>query len=381
MDALVTDVHIRSVVAGLRGLGRGGVRSIAVAPCRMAAGRWSRYAAKRATVPDPAGDPIGHVAKVVALAERHGPLVVYPGREVTINALFQAAPDLPEAVVLPYRSPESLARLRDKRELASLAEGAGLSTPRVLYEGAVADIDPAALAFPCAVKPARPGSGLWSTAIASSPGELDAVVSALPAGEPVLVQERARGALVSVAVVVGRDGALAACFQQVASRTWPADAGVSSRALSVDPDAELAERVRRLLTGAGYVGLAQLQFLDSDRGRLLIDVNPRFYGSLPLALAAGVNLPHVWHRVVSGEMGIEPEPYRVGLAYRWLEADIVDAFHGDMAALMRRPPRLATGALWAADDPVASALLAAAATRERVAQMVRGRVGRVRGGG
>jgi len=36
---------------------------------------------------------------------------------------------------------------------------------------------------------------------------------------------------------------------------------------------------------AGYWGLVDLQFLDTASGPLLIEVNPRFYGSLALALA------------------------------------------------------------------------------------------------
>ena len=51
----------------------------------------------------------------------------------------------------------------------------------------------------------------------------------------------------------------------------------------------------------GFGGLAQLQFVQAPGGApALIDVNPRFYGSLPLALACGVNLPDAWHALVSG---------------------------------------------------------------------------------
>ncbi len=48
----------------------------------------------------------------------------------------------------------------------------------------------------------------------------------------------------------------------------------------------------------GISGLAQLGFIDSRDGPLLIDVNLRCYTSAPLALACGLNLPGTWHAVV-----------------------------------------------------------------------------------
>ena len=40
-----------------------------------------------------------------------------------------------------------------------------------------------------------------------------------------------------------------------------------------------------MLRRAGYWGLAQLDFVQDSDGPVLIDVNPRYYACLPLALA------------------------------------------------------------------------------------------------
>ncbi|MGH2837074.1 MAG: ATP-grasp domain-containing protein, partial [Thermoleophilaceae bacterium] len=167
--------------------------------------------------------------------------------------------------------------------------------------------------------------------------------------------------LMAVSVVVGRDGELVRRFQQVALRTWPADAGISSLAVSVEPDDALIEACRSLLAAAGYWGLAQLQFLDAESGRRLIDVNTRFYGSLALALAAGVDLPPAWHAVTLGRPAGTPDDYRVGVTYRWLEADLMAAMHGMAGRLRTGAGRPRTGPMWSGDDPVSSALFALAA--------------------
>ena len=128
--------------------------------------------------------------------------------------------------------------------------------------------------------------------------------------------------------------------------------------MSVEPDEALVEACRALLAAAGYWGLAQLQFLDAADGRRLIDVNTRFYGSLALALAAGVNLPAAWHAVTLEQPAGTPQPYRAGVSYRWVEADLMAATRGIRGRLTSRGPRPRTGPMWARDDPVASFLFA-----------------------
>jgi predicted ATP-grasp superfamily ATP-dependent carboligase len=107
----------------------------------------------------------------------------------------------------------------------------------------------------------------------------------------------------------------------------------------------------------------------------LIDVNPRFYGSLPLALASGVNLPAIWHAAVGDGAGPAPGDYRVGVHYRWLRADVAAARDGAPRSLMRVAPRPRVGAVWAADDPLPSVVSTAGtvgkAARRRLGDRLR----------
>ena len=72
------------------------------------------------------------------------------------------------------------------------------------------------------------------------------------------------------------------------------------------PDEELVQRVGAMLASVGFWGMAQLQFVGAGADAALIDFNPRFYGSLPLALAAGANLPARWHSVALSEPAGSP---------------------------------------------------------------------------
>jgi predicted ATP-grasp superfamily ATP-dependent carboligase len=356
MDALVTDAHIRWSVAGIRALGRAGVGVAALAPRRAGAGLWSRYTRAREIGTDSIADGAGFAAAVARVARDRGPLVVYPGHEQAIDALLGSR--LPPEAILPYPGAEVTQRLRDKRSLANAARAAGIETPRMLAQGTAGELRSTPPPAPCVVKATRPGGALDRTLVAATTAELGAILAGLPQGEPLVVQELAEGPLIGLALVIQRDGGVAARFQQVARRTWPSDAGGSTLAFSMRPDDGLVERSARMLAAGGYWGLAQLQFLATSRGPALIDVNTRFYGSLPLALAAGVNLPAAWHAVALGRPLPSAGPYRVGVSYRWLEAEAAAAFRGSWRILARRAPRPSSGAMWAADDPLPSVILA-----------------------
>ncbi len=366
MDALVTDVDGRTAVAGLRALGRCGLEVMAQARTRAAAGLWSRYAAGRVTGPSPVTDPAGFVATVSRVARDHGPLVVYAPLEEGLEALLAAAGELPPQVVLPYEDPKAVQALRDKRALAALAAGAGLAAPSTLAEGTPSELLEVPIATPCVLKAAYPERGLNFTLVVETRDELLRVLRDLPDNEPLLVQERARGRLVGLTLVTAPDGRLLSWFQQESRRTWPPQAGGSTLAVSVAPDTELVSRSAGLLRDAGYWGLAQLQFLETRQGLGVIDVNPRFYGSMPLALAAGVNPAAAWHAAIVGDSLPAPVPYRIGVAYRWLEGELTAAMRGSPRLLLERYPRPRAGAMWSPEDPVPSAILGARAAGLRV---------------
>jgi predicted ATP-grasp superfamily ATP-dependent carboligase len=367
MQALVTDVHTRSAVAGLRALGRAGIATVAFGPSR-AAGLWSRHAAARQVGPDVIADPVGFAEEVARIATQRGPLVVYPVQEESMEALLPDSSRLPAEAVIPYADRVSVLALRDKRTLGRAAQEAGVLTPTVYGTGSAPDLLSRGLPTPCVVKAAIPEKGLALTHVVRTEPELEALLADVSTDHPLLVQEHVTGPLMAISIVVDADGGLRARFQQEARRTWPADAGSSRLAVSVAADEELAAAGARLLAGAGYSGLAQLQFIKTPRGPVLVDVNPRFYGSLPLAVACGVNLAAVWHEMVTGGPACGPEDYRLGVSYRWLEADLLAARRGAPGLLLQRAPRPSVGAMWASDDPIPGAILAARALGLRVAK-------------
>jgi predicted ATP-grasp superfamily ATP-dependent carboligase len=366
--AVVTDAQLRSAVAGLRGLGRAGVDVLALAPRRSAPGLWSRYATRRTIGADPEREPLAYLYRLAGLARAYDGVVVYPAREAGIAPLLDT--HLPEGVRPAFGSREAVALLRDKSALPDLAAGAGFGSPPALVCGTADDVRAADLPPHVVVKPVTLPAGLGTAAVAYSPRDLERILAKLHPGDTVIAQPFVEGRSMSLALVTDNDGALVAGFQEEVVRTWPPEAGSFAMTVSVAPDPALFEAATTLLRDSGYSGLAQLDVILTADGPVLLDVNTRFYACLPNALRCGVNLPAAWHAVVSGTPFDAPANYPEGVRYRWLEADLTAAAYGMPGRLRDRPRGPVVGAMWAADDPVAGALLAIDAVGQRVARRV-----------
>jgi predicted ATP-grasp superfamily ATP-dependent carboligase len=114
----------------------------------------------------------------------------------------------------------------------------------------------------------------------------------------------------------------------------------------------LAEIIRRL----GWSGIFEFQLLRSADDAYLIDLNPRPYGSLALAIGAGLNLPAIWVDLL---LGREPRVGRpvVGVRYR-AESREVKAFGQALrgrrirqALAIARPRRRTVHAIFSLRDP------------------------------
>jgi protein-tyrosine-phosphatase len=87
---------------------------------------------------------------------------------------------------------------------------------------------------------------------------------------------------------------------------------------------ELLDASVRLLKALDYTGVAMVEFkVDPKTGHwALIEVNGRFWGSLPLALAAGADFPLALFRMLVEGRTDFPKGYRVGVCCRNWESDV-----------------------------------------------------------
>jgi predicted ATP-grasp superfamily ATP-dependent carboligase len=97
---------------------------------------------------------------------------------------------------------------------------------------------------------------------------------------------------------------------------------VLSESVPVTPTLE--RYARTLLDAVQWHGVAMVEFRQTPAGEYyLMEINTRFWGSLQLAIDAGVDFPALLLRACEGETIAEQPPlYKIGQRLRWILGDI-----------------------------------------------------------
>jgi carbamoyl-phosphate synthase large subunit len=144
-------------------------------------------------------------------------------------------------------------------------------------------LDADAWTFPVIVKP-RSGRGGRGVEMVQDANGLDR----LPRDSSMIVQELLPGEEYSVDVLIAGEGRVVAAVPRVRLRV---DSGVAVVTRTVH-DADLESAAGRCAQAAGIRGAANVQFRrDKDGVARLLEINPRFPGTLAVTVASGVNLP------------------------------------------------------------------------------------------
>jgi predicted ATP-grasp superfamily ATP-dependent carboligase len=307
-------------LAAIRALARAGHQPCAAVVAERSYAASSSAAVEAVRVPDPASDQKRFAVAVAALAERIRADVVLPGTDLAIAALTAHADCFAPGIALGLLPTERVERATDKTALAGLARVAGFAVPatRVTTREDLEAID---LPFPVVVKPSRSdvedprGEFVHGHAHRVEDASQLRQLAQVLEGDTWVVQPYIDGDLVAVAGVAW-EGTVVAAIETVAHRIWPPDCGGSSYASTIAPDPERERRVTSLIRELGWSGIFQAQVLRAGGEDFLIDFNPRFYGTLALALAAGVNLPALWIDLLRGVEPPRRPSYRVGVRFR-----------------------------------------------------------------
>ncbi len=140
---------------------------------------------------------------------------------------------------------------------------------------------------------------------------------------PLILQECIAGPGAGLFACYDRGRAIALfCHQRL--REKPPWGGVSVLSESAPLDPDLVGAGTRLLDALGWHGVAMVEFKRDARDGTprLMEINARFWGSLQLAVDAGVDFPNLLVDAAFGVSPAEPPAYKVGVRNRWLMGDL-----------------------------------------------------------
>ncbi|MCA1626529.1 MAG: hypothetical protein LC742_00990 [Acidobacteria bacterium] len=335
MKVLVLDGNENQAVAAVRSLARAGHFVAVGAATPWSKAGWSRYCREMFTYPAPQQDVPGFVGRIAEEVRRGKPgTMVMPMTERTTLPL-SANRDLIFAAGgrMELPSHDILLRAFDKEQTTQLARSLGIQVPHTTLVESDARarelID--ALSYPVVLKPrsseevsgdnkvVATGAPIYARdaeEFAAAYAEISSRCSA------VLVQEFVAGVGAGYFALM-RDGELCAEFAHRRLRdVRPAGSGSALR-VSALPESRVREAALAILCGLRWHGVAMVEFrVRADGTPVFLEVNGRFWNSLPLAVYSGADFP-AWLAEMADHGNVRsPIDYRAGVQCRWLLGDV-----------------------------------------------------------
>ncbi|WP_028660016.1 ATP-grasp domain-containing protein [Nocardioides insulae] len=308
---LVTGAGGPAGIAVIRSLAaRGDVEMYAADMDRWASGLYLVDAGRRRLVP--AGRAPEFVEETLAICAADGIEVLFPTVDVELPRLAAVRDRLEEAgTILASPALETLETCLDKLALAGACEG-HVRVPRTELLGTPGCTT--GWSYPVIVKPRR-GAGSRGVRLVRDQPELEAI-QAGDAGEDLLVQEHLPGEEYSVDTMADLSGRVLAAVPRARLRV---DSGVSVAGITIHDD-ELIAAATAVARAIGLTSVANIQLKRAADGVPgLLEVNPRFPGTMPLTIASGIDMPSLTLDAVLGRPTPEGLDFREIANVRYLE--------------------------------------------------------------
>ncbi len=328
---LITDGLWRKTLVAVRALGKAGATLTVTGDSAFTSSFFSRYCSRRLRTPSPVQSPEGFRKAIVdeLRAERYD--LIIPMEDDSIRALLPARPEIESLARFPFPSDKSLFRAFDKAKSIEACRRLGIPVPRQF--SSFKEI--AANDYPIVLKP-KTGCGSHGVRYVESPERLSAVLESRHLeADGYLIQERLppEGEGLGASLLFDSRHTCLAGFTHKRLRDYPVSGGPSTLRESTRAP-ELLEMATRLLRDLEWRGVAMVEFKRDARTGIatFMEINPRFWGSLALPVASGVNFPVLLLHAEMNESVTPVSDYRVGVRARWL-------IPGDILHFLSNPGR------------------------------------------
>ena len=326
MKALVTNAKNRIAYNILRSLAPAGVKVYCADFVPRAMSFYSRYSSGHFVYPSPFSKQKEFIECLISKIKELNIDVLIP----VFEELFLVAKhkeELLKHVKMAVPDYSQILTAHNKDQWVPIAKNLDIPVPEtfpikkyISDPGLIAELH-----FPVLIKPRQGGGGWGIKQVASASEFRDCLVADGPEGQPwerFVVQQMIEGDTICVAMVFCRGqlrGKVA--YQQI--REYPPLKGQATCRISIS-NKTAEDNLQRLLEHLNWHGVCQADFVVDKITKTphLIDINPRFWGSLAQAMASGVDFPNLVYKIaLNGD--VDPvDEFKEGVVTRWLGGEL-----------------------------------------------------------
>jgi predicted ATP-grasp superfamily ATP-dependent carboligase len=322
MKVLLTDGNFKHTLAAVRSLGKRGIDVTVLSHLSVSISFYSKYCRHHEIAPDPEKDP-RFADFLLEYVKKNQFDVLLPVSFAAVMQVSRNRDELEKYVKIPLADDRALGIAGSKDRTIQYAEQIGVRIPRTWYPKTGSDTVAIAheVSYPAVIKGSEE-SGF--VRYANYPEELSEKYRMIARYSPV-IQEYITGEGYGFFALYNH-GKARAIFMHKRIREYPVTGGPSAVAESVY-DPALRDAGLHILDSLNWHGVAMVEFKkDQKTGEfVLMEINPKFWGSLGLSIASGVDFPYL-ASLMAIDGDIEPvNHYETGVKYRWLFP--ADIFH------------------------------------------------------
>lgn len=332
MRILVLDGNQNQAVACVRSLAAKDHNVLVGNTSAWSKAGWSRSCSGTFVYPSPR-DGNRMIERLAELARQEPGTLILPMSDAT-TLIISANRDvlLQSGAKLVMPAHEDVVHAADKSYTTKLAQSLGIAVPRsiVISSAAEARSQANSLPYPVVLKPRsseeQEGSGASQSTgrplYARNADEFQRAYEELSKrATSVLIQEFIPGGGTGYFALM-RNGELRVEFAHRRIRdVHPTGSGSAVRA-SIKPHTKLRDASLSILKALNWHGVAMVEFRQRPDGEFVfLEVNGRFWNSLPLACYAGADFPAALAEIAENGDRAPITDYKVGVRCRWLSGD------------------------------------------------------------
>lgn len=333
LDVLLTDGHYKHTYAIARALHFKGLKVGVISHRRLSITFFSRFISKRFIVESNIyDDDVVYKNEIVKILQSNRCEVLMPVGNRTFNIVSKhkgIIENYSKVVVCNY---ETMCVAQNKANTFLWAKKNGVKIPRTIFLQSISDIHDVSceVNYPVVIKKVNPNE--TGVIYCNNKKELiklykSAASKSIQNGDPPILQEYISGSGVGFYGLYNH-GDLVASFMHERVHEYPTTGGASTLAKS-SYNNDLRKIGSDILSKLKWHGVAMVEFKKTNNGELfLIEINPKFWGSLELSYYSGLNFPHLLYLLAKGETLPKQPKYKNDIYFRWtIPHDIMWLFH------------------------------------------------------
>ena len=289
-DAVIPFGEYVVSLAVTRSLGKKDIKTTVVSENKYAMSFFSKYCHEKKIVENPI-TPYSDFSKNQIIMPIGEDLIIELAKNLN---KYQFTPAFQEYAVLELAF--------NKKKLIDRAMELNVPCPETIYieDDTTFEEKSGKLKYPVVVKPIRSRGGNGISFVDSSDHLKEIYNDSLKKFGPLLIQEKIPYTeRYSVAILMNNEQVMKRCCVLHAKRFHPIFNGPASFVETVNKP-HLVELGNTLLQSIGYSGIAEVEFVIDSRNNepKLMEINPRFWGSLQGAINAGVDFPYLLYQMI-----------------------------------------------------------------------------------